>query len=275
MIHRNIDYSSELPHNTWRKIALNTWKPDYGGKILSRVELNPEPALKYLTDINISSTEKITLTHYLGAILGTLQEEFPLLRSTIRGKRIFQRKNCDVFFHVSRVDSKGEEDLSGKVIRSINQLSPERIAHELNSQGKIIKNEEDTTFKTIKKLVSLVPNFLISLILDISSFIHIDLNLWSPILGTKQDTFGSIMLTNVGVFGVKESYVPFVRYSGIHAICCMGSVFEDAVYRDGEIRPGKKIILSWTLDHRLIDGSTAGKMSRRLIELFENPDLVN
>ena len=86
------------------------------------------------------------------------------------------------FFHVSRINSKGEEDLSGKVIRQINTLKPSEIAKKLNSEGRIIKNKEDTTFKTIKKLVSLVPNFLISLILDISSYIHINLNIWSPYL---------------------------------------------------------------------------------------------
>jgi len=271
MIKKNITYNGELQHNTWRKIAINTWRPDHGGKILSRIELNPEPALEYLKKINESSDEKITLTHFLGSVLGKLQQEHPLLRSTIRGKRVFKRKSCDIFFHVSRVNSKGEEDLSGKVIRKINQLSPASIAKELNKEGKIIKNKEDTTFKTIKKLVSFAPNFLIGFIIDISSFIQIYLNLWSPLLGTQRDTFGSMMLTNVGVFGVRESYVPFVPYSGIHAICCMGSVFEDVVYRDGEIRPGKKIILSFTLDHRLIDGSTAGRMAKRLVELFENP----
>ena len=92
MIHTNIEYVGELPHNTWRKIAINTWKPDYGGKILSRVELNPEPAFKYLEKLNESSDEKVTLTHYLGGVMGKLQEEFPLLRSTVRGKRIYQRK---------------------------------------------------------------------------------------------------------------------------------------------------------------------------------------
>ena len=273
MIYKNIEYTGELPHNTWRKIAINTWKPDYGGKILSRVELNPEPAFKYLEKLNENSNEKVTLTHYLGGIMGKLQEEFPLLRSTVRGKRVYLRKNCDVFFHVSRVNAKGEEDLSGKVIRQINTLNSSEIAKRLNSEGRVIKNKEDTTFKAIKKLVSFVPNFLISLILDISSLIHIDLNIWSPVLGTKQDTFGSMMLTNVGVFGVREAFVPFVRYTGIHAICCMGAVYEDVVYRDGEIRPGKKLVLSWSLDHRLVDGSTAGKMSKRLIELFENPEV--
>lgn len=272
MIYSNVKYKGELSHNTWRKIAINTWKPDKSGKILSRIELNPEPALEYLNKLNESSDEKITLTHFLGSVLGKLQEENPLLRSTVRGKRVFKREDCDIFFHVSRVNAKGEEDLSGKVIRKINQLSPAEIAKELNKEGRVIKNKEDTTFKTIKKLVSFAPNFLIGLIIDISSFIQIYLNIWSPLLGTQQDTFGSLMLTNVGVFGVRESFVPFVPYSGIHIICCMGAVFEDVVYRDGEIRPGKKIILSFTLDHRLIDGSTAGKMANRLVQLFENPN---
>jgi pyruvate/2-oxoglutarate dehydrogenase complex dihydrolipoamide acyltransferase (E2) component len=271
MIYKNIKYTGELPHNTWRKIAINTWKPDFSGKILSRVELNPEPALDHLAELNKTINEKITLTHYLGSVLGRLQEEYPLLRSTVRGKKIYMRDNCDVFFHVSRVNSKGEEDLSGKVIRDVNRLKPVELAQQLNSQGRVIKNKEDTTFKTIKKLVSLVPNFLISAILDLSAFIHINLNIWSPALGTKQDTFGSMMLTNVGVFGVRESFVPFVKYSGIHAICCMGAVYEDVVFRDGEIKPGKKLVLSWSLDHRLIDGSTAGKMANRLAELFEDP----
>ena len=158
------------------------------------------------------------------------------------------------------------------MIRKVNDLTIKEVADKLNREGREIKTKEDTTFKTIKKLVSFLPNFLISLILDISSFIHIDLNIWSPFLGTKRDTFGSMMLTNVGVFGVKESFVPFVRYSGIHAICCMGAVHDDVVLRDGEIRVGKKIILNWSLDHRLIDGSTAGKMAKRLVELFENPE---
>lgn len=273
MIYQNVKYKGLLPHNTWRKIAINSWKPDHGGKILSRIELNPEPAIEFLQKINNDHFEKITLTHFLGTVLGKLQEEFPLLRSTIRGKRVFERNNCDIFFHVSRMNSKGEEDLSGRVIRNINTLSPIDVAQELNREGRKIKKTEDTTFKNIKKLVSFLPNFLIGFIIDFSSFVQIYLNFWSPILGTQKDTFGSLMLTNVGVFGVRESFVPFVPYSGIHIICCMGAVYEDVVYRDGEIRAGKKIILSFTLDHRLIDGSTAAKMANRLTELFENPEI--
>ena len=274
MIYKNINYKRIFPTNTWRKIALSTWELDRSGKILSRLELNPEPAIDFIEKLNTSSIEKISITHFLGKALGELQKEFPLLRSTIRGRKIYERENCDIFFHVSRVNSKGEEDLSGKVIRRVDELSIKEVAKELNSGGKEIKLKEDTTFKSIKKLVSIVPDFLISLLLKISSFIQIRLNIWSPLLGTKKDTFGSVMLTNVGVFGVKESFVPFVPYSGIHVICCMGAVHDDVVLRDGEIRVGKKLILNWSIDHRLVDGSTAAKMANRLAELFEKPELI-
>ncbi len=274
MITKNIEYKGELPYNTWRKIAINTWEPDFGGKILSRLELNPEPALEHIEKLNQQSNNKITLTHLLGKIFGILQEEFPLLNSTIRGKKVYQRRSCDVFFHVSRVTSKGEEDLSGKAIKNINKLSILEISEKLTNEGRTIKNKEDTTFKSIKKLITITPNFLVKIILRLSAFIHINMNVWSPILGTKRDTFGSVMLTNVGVFGVKEAFVPFVRYAGIHVICCVGEMYEDVVYRDGKIKPGKKINLCFTLDHRLVDGSTAGKMATRLQELFENPSLL-
>ena len=105
-------------------------------------------------------------------------------------------------------------------IRSINKTSIQDIAKNLSNEGKKIKTKEDVTFKSIKKLISITPNFLISFILKLSAFIHINLNLWSPLLGTKKDTFGSVMLTNIGVFGVREAFVPFVKYAGIHVICC-------------------------------------------------------
>ena len=53
-------------------------------------------------------------------------------------------------FHVSRTNSNGEEDLSGKAVRNINTLSVEEISNKLSSEGRTIKNKEDTTFKSIK-----------------------------------------------------------------------------------------------------------------------------
>ena len=59
--------------------------------------------------------EKIFLT------LGILLREYPLLNCTIRGKKVYQRENCDIFFQISRPSQKGEEDLSGKVIREVDK----------------------------------------------------------------------------------------------------------------------------------------------------------
>ena len=272
MLSKNIKFKGQLKTNTWRKIALNSWDPDFGCSIYSKVELNPTPALKFLEKFNQENNQKITLTHYLGKVLGILLREYPLLNCTIRGKKVYQRENCDIFFQISRPSQKGEEDLSGKVIREVDKKDLTSIAQELSAKGKVIKHQEDTTFKYIKKIVSLTPDCLIKYLINISAFIQLRLNLWSPLLGTKQDTFGSMMMTNIGVFDIEEAFVPFVRYSGVHSICCMGAIYDGIDFDGDKVVKSKKINLCWTLDHRLIDGSTAGKMLKTLKGLFENPN---
>ena len=79
------------------------------------------------------------------------------------------------------------------------------------------------------------------------------------------------MLTNIGIFGIKEGFVPHVPYTSIHNLCSMGAVVDVPVVKDGEVKAGKEIVFSWTIDHRLVDGSAAGKMLTDFKERFENP----
>jgi pyruvate dehydrogenase E2 component (dihydrolipoamide acetyltransferase) len=83
-----------------------------------------------------------------------------------------------------------------------------------------------------------------------------------------------MMVTNIGTLGVEEAFVPFVPYTNTHVICSVGKITEEAVYRDGEIRAGKVIKLCFTLDHRLVDGSTAAKVVKAFENYFENPELI-
>ena len=110
--------------------------------------------------------------------------------------------------------------------------------------------------------------------LKLSSFLQYRLNLWAPILGNQQNAFGSIILTNVGTFGIKEAFVPMVNNSGVHTMCAMGKIQDSVKVVDGNVVPTKSFSLCWTIDHRLVDGSTAGQMQKSLEKYFENPSLV-
>lgn len=274
MIKTNVQYTGPRKINIWRKIALNTWKQPEYSTIYSRVELNASPALDFLKDYNRKNDQKITLTHIVGKTCGEILKAHPELNSVVRGSKLYQRKNSDVFFHVSVIDSKKEENLSGHTLRKIDTKSLQEVAKELSNHSKEIKKGDDKLFDGIKSVLKFVPSCLVSSVIAITTFIQYRLNLWSPLLKTQQDSFGSMMLTNVGSGGVEEAFVPFVPYTKIHSICSMGMVTKKPVVDGDSIIIGKRIVFCWTLDHRLVDGSNAAKMLRTFKRFFENPHLL-
>jgi pyruvate dehydrogenase E2 component (dihydrolipoamide acetyltransferase) len=48
----------------------------------------------------------------------------------------------------------------------------------------------------------------------------------------------------------------------------------EPVVRNGEIVPRLMLPLSLSYDHRVIDGATAARFTRRLAEMLENPMLL-
>jgi len=90
----------------------------------------------------------------------------------------------------------------------------------------------------------------------------------------KPDEFtGSTFTTsNMGMFNVEE-------FSAIinppeAAILAISSILEKAVAVKGEIRARKRMRLTISADHRVIDGATAARFMKQLKRLLENPMLL-
>ncbi len=83
---------------------------------------------------------------------------------------------------------------------------------------------------------------------------------------------GVFTISNLGMFGVEE-FAAIINppESGILAV---GSVREEVIVKDGAMRIGKKMSVTLSADHRVIDGVTSAKFLARLKELLENPALL-
>ena len=117
-----------------------------------------------------------------------------------------------------------------------------------------------------------MPGFMAKYLLKVISFIMYTLNIWSPILGTPRDSFGSMMITSVGSLGLDEGFpalVPFSRIPFLMAVC---AIREKPIVKNNQIVIGKTIKLCATFDHRFIDGMHASHMVKTLREIFENPE---
>jgi pyruvate/2-oxoglutarate dehydrogenase complex dihydrolipoamide acyltransferase (E2) component len=188
----------------------------------------------------------------------------------VRWGRIYPRLGCDVFMHAA-TDPTGQ-DLTGVVVRGAHEKTVAAIAEEVNPRVKEIKAANDRTFARVKTTMRLLPALASRTALDIFGFIFYTLNLWSPIFGSPRDSFGGMMLTNIGSLGLKMAFVPIAPYTRIPLVMALGAVHEKPVVRGAAVVPGKVVCSCWTFDHRIIDGVHAARMAATFERIFEDPD---
>jgi pyruvate dehydrogenase E2 component (dihydrolipoamide acetyltransferase) len=94
--------------------------------------------------------------------------------------------------------------------------------------------------------------------------------------GAREDTLtvdevmgGTFTITNLGAYGI-DGFTPIIN-SPEAAILGVGRIVERVVVHDDQIARRKMMVLSLTIDHRLIDGAAGAEFMRSLKEMIENP----
>jgi len=80
---------------------------------------------------------------------------------------------------------------------------------------------------------------------------------------------GTFTLTNLGFLDV-DAFTPILNppETGILGV---GRIVDKAVVEDGEIKAGKRMMLSLTFDHRIVDGADGGRFLKRVKMYIEKP----
>jgi len=88
-------------------------------------------------------------------------------------------------------------------------------------------------------------------------------------LTPEEYTGGTFSLSNLGMFEIDQfTAVINPPEAGILAV---GSIVEKPVVRDGAVVPGRRMRLTMSCDHRVIDGATGAAFLRTLKQMLENP----
>lgn len=87
----------------------------------------------------------------------------------------------------------------------------------------------------------------------------------------KQDELegGSISVTNLGMYGVKE-FAAIINPPHA-AILAVGAVRDEPVVDDGAVVPGQVMTVTLSVDHRPVDGVLAAQWLAAFVELVEHP----
>ena len=271
MIRKNVEYLDPRRLSAWRKISLGTWKPNGDSQVYGEVLVDAEKILDKITELNRVSLHKLTVTHLIGKAMGKVLKEVPDMNAVVRLGKIYPRKNVDIFFQVVHDNT----ELSGHVVRNIDSKSLQEIARELSGTAKEIRSGNDFNFKQMKNTWKFIPGWLAWLVLDVIGFISYSLNLNIKGLGVPRDTFGSMMITNIGSLGFSSAFVPLLPYTYCPFICAMGKAeFKPYCDEAGVLSSRRQISLCFTFDHRIMDGAQGAKMMKILKNYMEHPELL-
>ena len=76
-------------------------------------------------------------------------------------------------------------------------------------------------------------------------------------------------VSNLGMFGIEE-FTAIINPPNA-CILAVGAIREEPVVEDGEVVPGKRMKVTLSSDHRIVDGVSAAKFLNTLKQMLENP----
>ena len=262
--------------STFRRLALAAWGSPVDPTIHGTLEIDATAALAHLAALRGHGDVKATLTHLVGRALARVLAEHPELNVLIRWGRFYQRDDVDIFFQVAlqpEADD-GAVDLSGVVVRNADRKSVLEIAGEFATRVQRVREDRDPELATLRRRLGQLPPLLLRPIQSVLDFVQYTFNLKLP--GLPRDAFGSAMVTNIGMFGMRWAYAPLFPPSHCPIVVLIGAVHskplvvtDDAGREQLAIRP--ILPLHASMDHRVLDGVQAARVATRLEHLLLHP----
>lgn len=91
-------------------------------------------------------------------------------------------------------------------------------------------------------------------------------------LTVDEVTGGTFTVTNLGMYGI-DAFTPIINPPEV-AILGVGGIAEELALVAGQVAVRSKMVLSLTIDHRVVDGAPGAAFLRTLVGLLEWPALI-
>jgi pyruvate dehydrogenase E2 component (dihydrolipoamide acetyltransferase) len=91
-------------------------------------------------------------------------------------------------------------------------------------------------------------------------------------LNVDEVTGAVFTVTNLGTYGV-DGFTPIINPPEV-AILGVGRITEELALVNGQVVPRSKMVLSLTIDHRIVDGAPGAAFLQTLAQLLEHPALI-
>lgn len=262
--------SKPFKTSNWRKTAIAIYKAPRDGKIYGTYEVDATALLSYIKKKKEQGT-RITVTNVVTAALArALYYDVPEINCFVRRGKLIQREHVDVFLAVA---TKGK-NVTGLTIRNVEEMTLQEIARfqqeKLNARNQKPKRKSSDIRNSIGK----IPWPFRVLVVGFIKWWIFDNGFPLPFVKMKKNAFGSIALSNIGVFGLSTGYMALWPIANLPAVFAMGAIKEKPVVIDGEITIRPMLPISGTFDHRIMEADKIGVLKDGVEHRLLHPTIL-
>jgi len=259
-------------YNTaWRKMSTALYAVPKDSRVYGTMDIDITKAEQFIKESRANG-KKITITHLATSAIGRiLGHNIPELNCYIKRGKFIPRD--DVIVCVSVNMNKGQ-DMTSVRVSEAHMKTVFQIGKEIRE--KAAQSRQGTEEKALqnKYTLSKIPWPFRRWVFVIIRFIHHGLGFELPSMGLKHDSFGSILLSNIGSHGLSTGMAALLPAANVPAVIIMGKAEEKPIVRDGKIVIRTMMSFTATMDHRSMDGFHGGLMAYHMKKYLENPEIL-
>jgi len=253
-----------------RKIMMATWSEPSEGNIFSRFEYDTRNYDRYIEKTKEKAGIKVTLTHVAIKALAEVLKTAPDINGKISFGKFIPYDKVSIS---CLVDIEGGKDLASITIEDCDKLTLEEVAEFIRDKARNIKEKKgDADHKKRTGPAHILPTFVVSWLMELSSFLTVYLGLSIPAVGLKKYPFGGGLVTSVGMFNIKDTFAPFPGFTKVPMAMTVCAVEKKPIAEGDRVVVAPVIGLNVVLDHRYMDGARAGKLQIVLDDVFLHPE---
>lgn len=253
-------------------MATALYAPASDARIYGMVEIDSTRLMAYIKEQKENGMP-ITVTHFVATALGrTLEVDVPELNAYVKRGRVLPRPSVDVYVAVKMTK---ETEMTGFKVRDAGNKSIETVVNEFQSRIEKVRNDKEAGVQKNKYLLAKIPWPFRRWVFKFIKWIVVTLGIDLKFIKFSAHSFGSILLTNIGTWGLEFGFPALMPASNLAIVIAIGAVKKKPVVIDDEIVIREMMPMVAVMDHRIVDGSQAGKIAIALKKYFSNPELLS
>ena len=249
-----------------RKIAIATWRAPRESRLYARMAVDATAVLAHCRRLREEHGVRVSPGAVVGMAFQRGIEQVPAFHHRVVFGRLVPFRSHDVAF---AVDIEGGADLAPWKVTDVDTKTLVEVSRELEAGAARLRARQDKAYETTSGIARLVPWFLLRPVLMLASLLNGGLGVRA--FGQPAHPLGSLMVTNIGSFGLDEGYVAQVPLARTPLYVCVGAVQDAPMAVDGEVVVRPRLVMTATADHRIVDGAHAAKLAQLVRGYLADP----